>query len=547
MTTITLNRFGSSAPRLADHLLGVGQSAMALDCKLWHGTLSSWREPRLIREVAPGSKTSVLHDCCWLDFEQPCVDVALGPVTCRKVFITGYQDYPVAVEFLDQSDPCLTTERRLGLPCPTTAPQIVASQRDPSVSADKDVEGRSYAYQYRNTDGERSALSRASEAQNLYDGQTVLVSGWEVPDPEWGISEVLIYRTVNGHQTGREAGNVLDTTWMLVGSAKVDAPAFTDNKYNDDLLVALEEDIANPPPAGLKGIIHIASMNALAGYIGNRVYFSENNSYHHWPYYLDLDDNVRGLVESNGTIYAATDGHPYAIPGAVDCQNAGCRTPIRLPGSFPMMGRGNRRITAVDQGAVYPSTDGLVLLSGRNPPTLMTWPRYAPDDWQALRPETVIPVQVRGKLFVFAAGGAFAVSLGSGPEGGWQMDEHTELSDRGVTDAFVTRGGAFYIVKGGQVFEWDRGDTLRPHKYLSPEFVTPTPVNFAAAKMHHKGGGETVKIEVDGRVALTRPVITPRVFSLPNWAVGTRWQITLEGTAEVSLFSMATSMRQLGS
>lgn len=547
MTTITLNRFGGSIPRLADHLLGVGQSAMALDCKLWHGNLESWREPRKVRDAAAGTKTSILHDCCWMDFEQGCVDVALGPVTCRKIFVTGYRDYPVAIEFLDENDPCLTTERRLGLPCPERAPQVIAAPRDPSVSADKDIEGRAYAYQYRNVDGEKSALSPASRAQNLYDGQTVVVSGWPVPSPEWGITEVLIYRTVTGHQTGREPGNVIDTTWMLVGSVPVGAASFTDSLYNDVLQVALEEDIANPPPAGLQGIVHIASMNALAGFIGNRIYFSENNSYHHWPYYVDLDDNVRAITESNGTIYAATDGSPYALPGAVDCQNAGCRSPVRLPGSFPMAGRGNRRMAAIAQGAVYPTVDGLVALSGRSPPQLLSWPRYAPDDWQALFPETVIPVEVNGKLFVFARGGAFILKLGGGPEAGWQMDEHTDLSDRGVTDAFVSRGGAFYIVKGTEVFEWDRGSTLRPHKYVSPEFVTPVPVNFAAAHLHNVNGAEQVKITFDGREALSRPVLSPRVFRLPNWATGTRWQVTLEGTARVSLFSMATSMKQLGS
>lgn len=541
MAAITVKQFGSSQPRMADHLLSGASASVAMDCKLWHGTLQSWREPKEIRDVEDGTKTVAMYGCCWMDFPA-CVDIAYGPTTCRRIYTTGDQEWPAVVAFDDET--CEPTIRRLGVPCGDTMPSIVLGALNST--APKDTEGRSYAYQYRNSQGERGSLSKATAAQLVRDGQTVIVSGWDVPDPSWDVTDVLIYRTVSGHQSGRETGNLFDTTWMLVGIAPIDAISFVDSFYNDVLQQALEEDVAPPPPAALRGIVWIESMNSMAGYVGNRLYFSENNSYHQWPYHIDLDDNICGLVENAGTLYVATDGHPYAVAGAVDCKNAGCRQAIRLGVKFPMTGCGNRRMARAGGGAVYPTHTGLVWLNGRSEPTLLTEPLYAADDWQLLIPESVTPIEFNGKLFVFARRGAFVLTIPNGPAAGWPLDTHSELSDRDVVDGFVTRTGDLYLLKGTTVVQWDRGATLRPHRWKSPEYVTPAPIGLGAAHLHHGQGAESVTIHVDGRQVFTRPVFAPKAFRLPTWAYGTRWYFTLEGTANVSLFSMATSMKELG-
>lgn len=536
---VTFKRFSGSVPRMAPHLLGGDTAAVALDCKLWHGRLESWREPLAVRALAATVGTVFQYACCWIEFEG-CVDVAQGPTTCRKLFTTGDMPWPAVMEV--DTNSCTVTKRRLGIPCAYGAPSVMLG----AATASRNVEGRSYAYQYVNDDGEKGALSQASDAQLVHDGQQVIISGWEVPDPSWGVTKVRIYRTVSTHQMGREPGNVLDTTWMFVGEAPINAASFTDTVWNIDLLTALEEDIATPPPAGLRGMIHIDSMNVLAGFVGNRLWFTENNSYHHWPYYLDLDDNICALTESNGMIYVATDGAPYAVTGAVDCKNAGCREAVKLPTRLPMVGCGNRRMAALPQGAVYPSHDGLVALSGNSMPALITHPLYAPDDWQALEPSTVTPVVHGGKLFVFARGGSFVVQVPNGPESGWQLDLHSTLSDRNVRDAFVSRNGDLFLHKPSGVFQWDRGSALRPHLWRSPEIVSPLPVNFAAAHLYHQNGSESVKIVAEGKTVLDREVLSAKVFRLPMWGFGSRWQIELTGTSSVSLFSIASSMRELG-
>jgi hypothetical protein len=536
---ITFRRFGGSIPRLAQHLLGADNAAMALDCKFWHGTLDPWRQPRLEHEVADSVMGIFQHGCCW--FEYPtCIDVAEGPPGCPEVYVTGAEDYPVVITFGEE---CASTVQRLGVPCAGTAPSITLG----ASTAPKNVEGRSYAYQYVNARGERGALSRATTAQLVHDGQTVIVSGWEIPDASWDVTHVRIYRTVSSYQTGREPGNVLDTNWMFVGEAAIGAVSFTDNIWNADLISALMEDIAVPPPAGLQGIVAISGTNSLAGFTGNQLYFSENNSPHHWPYRFDLQDNICGIVESNGLLYVATDGVPYVVRAATDCKNAGCRDIVRLGDvAFPMTGCGNRHLAALPQGAVYPSHSGLILLAGNNPPSVLTHSLYAQDDWQRLEPSTVVPAVHEGRLFVFARGGSFVVPLPGGAEGGWPLDMHSELSDRDVKNAWLTRTGTFYLHKPDGIYEWNRGAALRPYLWISPEVVAAQPVSLAAGRAYHQHGALGVTIVADRKTVLARQVLSSKVFTLPMHAQGQRWQVRLEGVATVTLFSLASSMRELG-
>jgi hypothetical protein len=541
MAAYTVKRFGGSSPRVADHLLGDHVAGLALDCKFWHGTLDAWRELRLVRAVSEGTVTSFLHDQCWLDWDT-CVDIAQGPVTCREFYTTGDEPWPAIVS-LDPSN-CIPTIRRLGVPCGDQPLMAVAGVA--GTYAPKDTESRVYAYQYMNERNERGSLSMASTPITVMDGQEVTVSNWPVPDISWGVTHVRIFRAVSGHQTGREPGNVFDTVWMHAGDALINSGVFVDSLPNDELFEALEQDVADPPPAELRGIVWIESMNCLAGFVGNRLFFSENNSYHEWPYHIDLDDNICAIIENNGLIYVATDGSPYVVPGASECQNAGCRKAVRLPVKYPMVGCGNRRMAKTPSGAVYPTHDGLVALSGASAPQLVTTPLYAPDDWHKLRPETVMPVSFNGHLFVFGRGGSFVLTLANGPEAGWPLDTHSELSDTDVIDAFVSRTGDFYLVKADGVYQWDRGAVKRPYTWQSPEIVSPVPINFAAAHAVFRGPALNVKLTVDGRTAIDRPVLSSRVFTLPMWALGTRWQVTLQGTATVSLYSTATSMKELG-
>lgn len=537
----TVNNFKGSNPRIAAHLIGDGYAQKAVDCNLHSGRLSAWREPLFLREVPQGTVTSYRLGCCWLDFPS-CVDVAMGPVTCKRVFITGWRDYPVALE---ADEDCNLTEHRLGVPCPLRAPSADVSD-EASDAVEKDYEGRSYAYQYVNAFNERGALSPGSKAQNIKEGQPVVVSGWEVPDETWGVTSIRIYRTVSGYETGHEKGNEQDTFWLFVDEIPISETAYVDKKYNENLISAAEEDLVPPPPENLQGIIWIESMNTLAGFVGNRVYFSKNSEYHHWPYYLDLDDTISALCESNGIVYALTRGRAYAITGAADCDHAGCRSALRLPGNYPMVGFGNKHVVKLHAGVAYPSHDGMIFISGNSAPTVYTWQLYSPEEWQYMEPHTMVGSERGGKLFIFMGRGAFIIKAPDSQEHGWDNDYHTELSDRGVTDVIELSTGELVLLKEDELHVWNRGEALRPYLWISGQYTMPYARSMGACRLYFDGGSAYVRITVDDREVINRDFMSSRAVRLPMWAHGFRWVMELSGTADIALASIAPSTHDLG-
>lgn len=539
MATISVFNFKGSTPRLNSPVISEGVADYALDCKLTDGSLDSWYEPKRIRTLEDGTKTIINKDCCWKEFDT-CVDYANGPPTCRQTFITGWKPFPVAGSF-DKN--CEFSWRRLGVPCPIAPPETMEGAAPPASSREKDIESRSYAFQYVNEDGVRGDLSPGTVAKNIQDGQTIVVSGWDVPDPEWGVTDVRIYRTVAGDTSGREPSHTMDTTWMFVGEVDVNSTSFSDSQFNDDLFVALEEDQAFPPPKSLKGIVWVKSMNCLAGFTGNRIYFSENNFYDYWPHWYDLDDNIRGIAESNGTIYVATDGHPYTVDGRADGGSAENRAIVRMPHAMPMLGFGSRHIRPVHSGAVFASTKGLVQMAGGRQPSYLTWPLYSEDDWQQLRPEHAIPVEHDGKLYVFSTGGSFVMQTPSGPEPGWGNDSHSSLSDTEVIDAFITRQGELMLVKEDGVFEWNKGTEKRPHVWRSGTFTFPVPRGMGAGHVVFSYGEESINITANQTEVVDRDILSSRVFRLPMWSYGSAWQFEVYGTGHVSLVEIKEAMQ----
>jgi len=538
MAKIAFNSFKGSVPRMAPHLVSEQTAAVAVDCRFDHGTLQSWREPRLMAALLPSTRTVYDHECCTLEFDG-CVDVVEGAATCRRLYTTGDQPWPAVMSLAED---CTMSIRRLGLPCIYDAPDMLPGAMNGA--PEKNTEFRSYAYQYVDSFGNRSALSLGSPVTEVRDGQTVLVSGFVLPsDPTWDVAHLRIYRTTSGYQTGLEDANVMDTVWMFVAEIPASAPSYVDNLLNESLASALEEDEIRPPPADLLGLTAIASMNALAGFVGNTLHFSSPNNYHDWRDYLTLDDNIQGITESNGVIYVMTDGRPYAVAAIGDCRTVACRSVLRFDEVLPAVGFGRRQIVPTTFGAVYVTHEGIVALQGKSPPKLLTSPLYAPDDFYKLVPRSLVLATHDGYLFAFGGLKSFVMKLHGVLNEGWDADTHSQLSDTDVSYAYVTRQGQFLLIKNHQLVEWNRGLVLRPHQWTSGEAVVSPPVPMAAGLIHLEQGWEHIVVKVDGRNVLDRDILKTQEFSLPRWAKGQRWQIQLEGIATVKLVSLADSMR----
>ena len=535
---LTTTSFAGSTPRRASHLVPTGQARKAVDCRLWHGTLQAWREPRPVRTLGENTKSVYqAYNCCWLE-STTCASFAQGAVETQHVFATNYNGLPYPVRIVTD-DVCEPQVYRLGLPCPETAPDVLAATTLSKASAP-----RQYIIQYEDSFGNRSAGSPPSAQVIVTDGAGVLLSGWALPAGDWDIQHLIILRSTPGFDSAfAEDKNEQDATWMEVAKIPATQSAYTDYINDIDLYDAMQQDAPRPPPAGLQGLTWVQSMNCLVGFVGNKLYFSSNNQYHDWQADLTLDDNIRGIVESNDIIYVATDGHPYVIGGAVDCKAAGCREVVRMPQPLPLVGSGARGIIATPNGAVYATHQGLAMMSGKGAPLILTAALYAEDDWQKLHPDTAVLAYFEGKLFAFMRKGGFCITVKDGAGTGIDSDVHTELSLR-PAEAFVSRSGRLYFRTGALLSEWDRGAQLMPYRYESGTAVASVPLNFAAAQIRLDAGEVRVQMYADDVLALDETALKSTVFSLPQWvAQEFRWVLT--GTATVKSLGLAPSTKVL--
>jgi hypothetical protein len=378
----------------------------------------------------------------------------------------------------------------------------------------------------------------------VQEGAAVQVSGWAIPDGGWDIQSILIYRSVAGYESSiKEDKNEVDVGWMRVDEIPASRTSYVDTKFDIDLLESLKEDVVEPPPANLQGLVEISSMNCLAGFVGRTLYFTENNNYHNWMFQLQLDDTVRAIVESNNLIYVATEGSPYVVEAAASCKDAGCRQAIRMPEGLPLVGNGYRSMVAVPSGAVYPSHQGLIYIQGKHAPVVLTSRHYAPDDWQALHPDTAKVRYHQASLFVFCRNGGFNIQIKDGASTGTDLDHHTELSLT-PDEVFTSRSGRLFLRFGSGVYEWDRGTAKMPHYYEAGSVVTGVPFNFGALQVLMSPGEENIQLTVDGEEVLNETIYTNDLFALPMWE-GQSYKWALTGTATVHQVSLAPSAKEL--
>ncbi len=565
MAGFAINSFAGSIPRLEHHLLSRGAAAKAVDCRLDSGALASWFEPAVLQTLTTGNEGAEVllrrPDCTgWQQTAVPTevrlpvgactVDASIAEwnVAENFVLVTGPAQLPISFKW-DESAATWDYYGPLQPPPVDAPPDFVSSTFS---THSKSVENRLYAYQVCNRLGQWSSLSPAAGALANEGDTLVFTLPSALTSYAHGIYGVRWYRSVASAGSSMPTiantmQNAMDTFWIRVAEFTGLGNGFTltdSGLLNENLYEGLEEDVVIAPLAELQGITAVASMRCFAGYAGKRLFFSENNTPGNWPHYLTLDDNICGIVESNGMLYVATDGHPYVVAALSDCESASCRQAVRLPEALPMAGCGPHAIVALPQGAAYVSHKGLVGIAGSSAPTIISQSLYSAEQWQRMAPKSMRLAVHAGKLFCFGQYGAFVLTLSGGSSAEWTLDNHTELSDRPL-DVFTTRTGELILRTATELQQWNAGIKRRPHLWESPVLVAPAELNFGAGHVNLRGGAEQISVRFDGRTALDRAVLTSRQFRLPNWAVGTRWSFTLEGTAEVNLVSLATSMKEL--
>lgn len=554
---ILYQNFKGMLPRLDQHLLNEGYADVALDVNLWHGTLKPFREKALCHTIRETTKSVFYDECCWKEFDK-CVEFTRMNTSCSRQVVTGLFAYPATA----CSSECNPEWIRLGVPSPIEAPEVevLTELKTPEScyaenlidAIDYDRVARTYVYTYVNSCCDEGPPSYPSEIVDVDDGGRVMVSGFNIPSAEYGITSIRIYRLASGFDQGNT--NIENFTiddkkalseYFLVGEIGVNDGAFVDELRDYELGVALETQEYTEPPSDLRGIISVDGTQ-LAGFSGgNKVRFSMPNYPHVWQEAdeLTLPDNILALVEFNHSVIVLTCGSIYKIDPIKDCKTVGCRHVTKTIEDYPMESCCNGHgYTLTPYGVVYVSPRGLILTDGTKA-TNITSPYFAVDDWQALLPDRMSVVYHRDSIYFFSEHIAyclqFPVSMTK-----WDQSNLIQLSDRPKW-AFGAGEDLFLVEKNG-IYRWGMGDTFRPYFWRSKKEISPTQVNFAGGKVsRYNGGNVTYKLFGDDLIIREYEPLRNEKFRLPSGRRDIEFHSELSGTAEVYRVELSTSYREL--
>lgn len=579
MPTIVISTFGGEVPRTAPRLLENTQATEAVNCQLRRGALEALAGPDKTHTLSFPARTVFKHDVDgWLAWNKEvnviksAVTDVEGDASLGHLFITGDRDYPT--QYLTGGH-----IYRLGIPRPASAP-IVKVDKTAAVNATEvfgwggnaaadvpprygignlpeiqedgivltpygaaTLEGlettedvgtqRFSAYCYtlvRRLAGgviqQESAPSPATDVVDVPDGGGCVISGFKIPGlTGLHITHIRIYRTVSG---------VNSTDFRFLAEISVTQVSYQDTAHDKDLPPeVLATSKWDPIPDDARGLIKTDN-GLYAAFRGNELLISEPFIAYAFPaaYRLTVEDAIVALGHVDGTIIVLTRGRPYLAAGAVPES----LQPIHLPIEQACVSA--RSVGSLPGGVVYASPDGLMLFTA-NEQSLLTSKTYTREQWQALRPETLLGTvhddryvaffegTNRGLLFSVGARDVVRVELADG----WEVLSLYHHSEDDCV--YITAR----TPEGNGVWRLEAGEPL-PYRWRSKPFFTSALTGMAAVRVEgEQTARDTVRIRIfgpDGQRPKARlRLADTRAKRLPITRAERLWSLELTGTATV--------------
>lgn len=345
-----------------------------------------------------------------------------------------------------------------------------------------------------------SNVSRITTAQphNLIVGDKakIIVSG-TFADGVHTITNVVSQYVFEYAQVGADEPDTTVTLGLLllnVAETEASTPrfwgdggfSFTDDFDSTNLTTILASDNYDPPPDDLQGIAAIQN-NVLAGFVGNKIYFSEPQVPHAWPadYAVTVEADVVAIVPFRGSALVLTTAFPYLIQGT---DPAAGLTPSRIDAPFPCLNA--KGVVVMNYGVVYPTHDGLALASADGT-TIVTRALFNNDTWtQDLDPSTIVAEYYGESYFASHSNGGIIFEQDQRTGGSFV---ETDYSFTASWYDYIT--GRLYYVSGtdGDIFLWD--DLTQPfvtQEWKSKVIVSKQFLNFGAARVVADYSEETV-------------------------------------------------------
>lgn len=514
---------------LADEVCTVSRNQ-----KPGRGDLRPWGEPVQVATVPAGRKTiyrmgrDVASDAdYWLSW--PTVAHAVrgydAEDTTERTYFTGdgvpkVTDNTMALA----SAPFPTTARILGLPAPATAPTVTVSAPGTEAAANVTYV---YAYTFVNDFGWESAPSPPSVALVRPSDAQATVGGFAaVPSGNFGVNRIRVYRT---QSTDGGAAEFFFLREIALGATTTD----DDNRTLGEVMPSTTWLM---PPGDLS---HLTALwnGMLAGISGNSVRFCEAYTPYAWPIAYDVvpaDAKPVALGVFGQSLLILTTGRPVLAAGS---------SPESMDSSPMEFSQGcvaPQSVVGMGAGVAWASEDGLCWY-GSGGARILTAGLMLRDDWQALKPATIIGQMYEGLYFGSYDDGTgrkgFMIDPGS-PSGiyfldkGYQALHFDELRDQ------------LYVLDGNSVKKWDAGAAMTV-RARSKVFKAPSHVNFGACEVVADAYPVTLKVWADDVQVHTQTVTSRYPFRLPSGFAALDWQMEASGTQPVQGVVLASTMQEL--
>ena len=313
--------------------------------------------------------------------------------------------------------------------------------------------------------------------------------------------------------------------------------ADTESVATDDLGAVLGQPYNDEPPDGLIGLAVLAG-GFMVGVSGNQVCFSKPYLPHAWPvdYRLQTASPIVAKAAIGNTLVVATEQIPELLTGT-DPSALALET-----GDTPYPCVSKRSMADLGYAAVYASPDGLVKFS-RQGPELLTGSLFTPEQWRAYAPESMHAYRFDDYYVAFYDTGTASGGMIVHPRGRWVM----------FLDLYATAGwldpqtGVLKLVlNDNEVHDFDADSAARlTASWRSKTFITPKPVNFAAAYVEAEAYPVTFRIYGDGQLKGDISVGNGEPFRLPGGYRAQRWEFEVATDQRVYRFEVAETMAEI--
>ena len=545
MAVIRWTSFAGENRAIHPKLLPDAVGTLSRNQKPGRGDLRAWKAPAQVATVPAGRQTiyrmgrDVASDSTyWLSWTGV-VHAVRGfdaTDTTERTYYSG-DGIPkvtsnLSLDGTDPQDNPGTNWRPMGLPAPSAACTLTATGGSATTT-----EVYYYVYTYVNDWGWESAPSPVSAMLTRKPDATTTITGFSaVPTGNYNVNRIRIYRT----QTGISG----TTEFFFLREVTYGTTSTTDD--NRDLGEVLPTGTWLPAPGVPTGAgideSNLKCLTALwngmmAGITGNSVRFCEAYVPYAWPIAYDVvppDAKPVALGVFGQSLLVLTTGRPLLVSGmSPESQD---QQPLEmLQGCIA-----ERSVVSMGSGVAWASEDGLCWY-GSGGARILTAGLMTREDWQALKPETIIGKMYEGLYFGSYDDGSgrkgFMIEPGN-PQGIFFLDtgyagmHFDELRDQ------------LYVLDGTAIKKWDAGATMT-YQARSKVFRAPKPLNFAAAEVVADAYPVTFKLYADGVLKHTQSVTSRSPFRLPGGFLALDWQMELDGTQPVQGCALGTSITEL--